>query len=623
MQPLAIRFPTKIFSSRRSRSLFFLILFILSLALLLRHGFSEGGRTWTANLPGWAGGHRATATEPNFTPHPIDRLIRDAYHHLHTLLAKRSFTVEEAAANYRERRGRHPPPGFDVWFEHAQRDQAVIVEEFFDRIHDDINPFWALDPRTLRRQAHSQPQVIRVRNRTATFETDDPNRQPWIQLWHGLIREMSPYLPDLDMVVNVMDETRLLVPWEQLGEYVQKELQGRRLTDPKDTISRYSGLQDVETNNREITNPDWITSGANQYWDHLRQACPPDSPGRNITALETFDGPVEYPHGVMPYMYKGFIHNVTQARDPCLQPHLRGMHGTFVESVSMSTLHALFPMFGGSKLPQNNELLIPGAMYLSEREFYNGGQGHGPEWPKKKDGLVWRGTASGGRNKIDNWWHFHRHRWVQMMNGSTVTAMEAGETWQGPTFDLPTMDQYPTMKEKQGQLGHWLANFSDVAFMNLECFADISKKDRKKGLCPYTSPFMSVQASKPMKQQYKYKYLPDVDGNSFSARWRAFLLSTSLPLKATIYTEWHDDRLIPWLHFVPFDNSYMDIYGVMDYFLDGRDRQAEMIALEGAQWAAKVYRREDMKLYVWRLLLEYARVVDDRRDLLAYVDDVR
>jgi len=77
------------------------------------------------------------------------------------------------------------------------------------------------------------------------------------------------------------------------------------------------------------------------------------------------------------------------------------------------------------------------------------------------------------------------------------------------------------------------------------------------------------------------------------------------------------------VHFVPFDNSYGDIYAIMDYFLDGRDKAAEIIATEGKKWVEQVYRREDMKLYVWRLLLEYARVVDDKRDTLAFIEDLK
>ena len=36
----------------------------------------------------------------------------------------------------------------------------------------------------------------------------------------------------------------------------------------------------------------------------------------------------------------------------------------------------------------------------------------------------------------------------------------------------------------------------------------------------------------------------------------------------------------------------------------------------------RVLRKEDMAIYVLRLLSEYAQVTDDRRDILGYVDDL-
>lgn len=637
---LAALFPLHARGRRTFRSLLVVAALTAAFCLFFLADGSGLVESVTRNPPAWiqGPGSRPTTGGGNgngnaaHRDHPINHLIRDANRRFQGLLAKRSSTVAEAAARYRERRGRHPPPGFDAWFAQAQRDGAVVVEDFFDRVHHDINPFWALRPGDMRARASVQPQVVRVRNGTADFETDDPNRQPWIQLWTALVQEMMPHLPDLDMVVNVMDETRMLAPWEDINKYVAAERATRKLIDPAGATSAYSGLADVDgAAEKSAYDPGWITGDAPRYWDHLRMACPPGSPGRDVAALASFDVPVEYPREPPPYTYKGFVQNFTQAQDPCLQPHLRGMHGTFIESVSMSTTHDLFPMFAGSKVPQNNEMLIPGAMYLSDSEFYNGGESRGLEWPRKKDGLIWRGTASGGRNKEDSWWHFHRHRWVQMMNGTTVGAVEAGDAARGPTFALLPKERYAVPAQMQGKLGEWLSSFSDVAFVNLECFpyaeeevgTGSEKHMEMRRTCPYTSPFMAVQPSMPMREQYEHKFLPDVDGNSFSARWRAFVQSTSMPLKATMYAEWHDDRLVPWVHFVPFDNAYGDIYAVMDYFLGGHDKEAETIATAGMEWMARVYRREDMKLYVWRLLLEYARVVDDKRDQLAFVADLQ
>ncbi|KAJ6437504.1 protein phosphatase regulator [Purpureocillium lavendulum] len=358
--------------------------------------------------------------------------------------------------------------------------------------------------------AFTQPQVIRVRNGTVNFETDNADRQPWIQLWAALVKETEPNLPDLDMPVNIMDENRIIVPWDVISTYAATEQAKRAMVNTKDASGTFTRL--LETEEQDVYSPDWVTDDANKYWEYLRVACPPDSPARNTSRLNSFSYEVEYPGEPMAYTHNGFIQNITKARDPCLQPHLRGLHGTFVESVSMSTTRQLFPLFSGSKLPQNNEILIPGAMYLSDRDFYTGGDWHGPEWSLKRNGLVWRGTASGGRNKENNWWHFHRHRWVQMMNGTTVSAVESGDKARGPTFDLPQVPEH--------------------------------------------------------------------------------------------LQEWHDDRLFPWVHYVPFDNSYSDIYAVMDYFLS-HDDAAKKIALEGHRWAKQAYRREDMKL-----------------DRLAYVADI-
>jgi hypothetical protein len=66
----------------------------------------------------------------------------------------------------------------------------------------------------------------------------------------------------------------------------------------------------------------------------------------------------------------------------------------------------------------------------------------------------------------------------------------------------------------------------------------------------------------------------------------------------------------------------------MAYFLgfaerSAHDAEGERIATEGRRWAEKVMRKEDMLLYVHRVLLEYGRVCDDDRDRLGFTDDLR
>ncbi|GAP91546.1 putative lipopolysaccharide-modifying protein [Rosellinia necatrix] len=556
---------------------------------------------------------------PLASRHTIFKLAQEAQVNFKQLLGKRSVSLDQAASRYRERRGRHPPPGFDAWYAAAKDSNAVVVEDFFDRIYKDIGPFWALDPARLRRMIKDEKHYIRVRNGKAWFISEHLElRQPWVQRWTELVEEMMPHLPDLDMVLNVMDETRVLVPWETISEYVTEEQRNRQVFNPAEAQAQYTKYQDEPSEKDESAiKVDWVIDEQHKYWDHYRVTCPPDAPGRNVSSLETLPRPPVYPTEPMPFAVDGFIKNFTASSDPCLQPHIRGMHGTFIESVSMATTHSLFPIFGGCKLPGNNEILIPAGMILDSYDLFSGGETHGGPWAKKKNELVWRGVASGGRNKEENWWAFQRHRFVQMMNGTAVSLSETDPD-ATPSFNLSGLSQYEIRAQKTGELGKWLSSFSDAAFMGYECFP--RQEDES---CPYIEPYMALRKPIHMKEQYDFKFLPDIDGNSYSGRFRAFMRSTSLVLKSTIYAEWHDDRLVPWVHFVPFDNTYIDIYAILDYYLNGHDDEAYKIAEEGRDWSEKVMRREDMKLYVWRLLLEYARVMDPARDRLGFVADLK
>ncbi|KAG5982610.1 hypothetical protein E4U55_001677 [Claviceps digitariae] len=546
--------------------------------------------------------------------HPIQELMHEAKAHHDAMLAKRSRSLKSAAAAYRDRRGRHPPPGFDLWFQGASKANAIIVEDFFDRIYKDLTPFWALDTSELKQRAHSWHHVVRVRNGTARGDGDTTNLVPWLQLWTDLVKEMAEFLPDVDMPINYMDESRLLVPFDRIDKLVQKEAEERRMVDAKNATTKFQGLLQVDLDSPDLYDPKWYGPGE-QYWNLYVRTCGPDTLAYGVQQLTDWSGPAMFPKNYSPkYSYKGYIQNFTASSDACLQPHLRQLHGSFIEPISLSSTEELIPLFGGSKLQRNNEILIPGAMYLDNGDFYSGGESHGSKWKQKKDGAVWRGDSSGGRAKAYNWHHFHRQRLVQMLNASVISQAE--ETGiRADSFNLPPVDLYPSARLHDGNLGPWIKEFVNSGFVRT-----CSPEE-----CPFYVDTFSNMEHIPMKEQYEYKFLPDVDGNSFSARFRGFLRSTSLPLKATVYAEWHDDRLTPWLHFVPFDNTFQDLYAVLDYFSDKSgpgDVAARFIAKQGQAWSEKVLRREDMRLYVWRLLLEWARVCDENRHMLGYVEDL-
>ncbi|KAF2786759.1 glycosyltransferase family 90 protein [Melanomma pulvis-pyrius CBS 109.77] len=569
---------------------------------------------------------------PRPVAHPIDYLMKKAYGTYRTLLEKQTTNLPSATAAYRSRRGRHPPPGFDRWFQYAKEHDAVIVEEFFDQIYHDLNPFWGVHAKQIRQQAKHFSQVISVRNGNVSVKTDKD--RVWMNLWSDLITNIQEWLPDVDVPINVMDESRVIVPWEDINQYIKTEQSSRTLIPLKEVVTQFTGLKQLDDDPGTLTEISWIDEG--RFWDTARVGCSPDSPSRNMSAVTDFKGPPPDISGFPEGSFEGYVANWTSTKDPCLQPDLQEIHGTFVEPVSQATTHSLIPIFGGSKLSMNNDILIPPAMYWTNNSFYSGGEEHGGDWESKKTMVVWRGGATGGRNKEENWTRFQRHRFVSMMNGTAVQQAELNITGpgQGPNFSLQSYTTYHLTATRYTDLGTWLQQIADVGMMHLVCFPATGNL-----MCPYTDPYFELKDTMTMLQQYAYKFVPDIDGNSFSGRYRGFLRSTSLPIKATIYSEWHNSRLIPWLHFVPMENSFVDVYGILDYFIGtgvnfktkngteltegAHDEEAKTIAMAGKDWAAKVLRREDMLIYVMRLLMEYARVSDDQREKLGFVEDLK
>lgn len=365
-------------------------------------------------------------------------------------------------------------------------------------------------------------------------------------------------------------------------------------------------------------------------FERARLCCPPDSIARNASVQTDWSNPPLFPlESMKEHQYKGYVSNYTLSTSICHQPDLQGLHGYFIEPISVKTHDKLFPFFGGSKLTINSEILIPATMYYKGDPRFTTDARPLP-WSEKTDTLLWRGLASGGRNRENNWKGFHRHRLVSMLNGTQALLMPDNssfidiqnlplEMWHLKSWDDASLPRNEAM-------GEWLNNFTNVGFTRLACFP----AEEGDG-CSYTDYLFATHEAIDLADQHKHKYLVDVDGNSFSGRYRDFLLSGSLPIKATLFREWHDTRLVPWKHFVPFDNRFLDIYGIMEYFLGygkgknrtpGRDELARRIARGGQEWGRKVLRQEDMRIYTYRLLLEYARIMDDKRDTLAWVDDI-
>ncbi|OCK74465.1 glycosyltransferase family 90 protein, partial [Lepidopterella palustris CBS 459.81] len=293
----------------------------------------------------------------------------------------------------------------------------------------------------------------------------------------------------------------------------------------------------------------------------------------------------------------GYVANWTRSTNPCVFPEWQGLHGGFVRPENMSASQKLFPFFGASKFAVNNDILLPSpsAWNTSVQEVEISAadehQHNTIDWKDKANKLWWRGPATGGHNTKLNWQRFHRHRFVSMLNSSHATTAE--------------QSLHTTNGSSKG-----------VAAADMHC------DEPKDVVCPYHSAYFSRAPQPHPDEQARYKFAAVLDGNGGDdgGKFLRLLKSAVLPIKASVYRNWYDNHLWPWVHFVPVDMTFVDF--VWPAQKTDHDDQARQIATAGREWANKVLRKEDMLVYVYRLLLEYARVVDDKRERLGWVWDL-
>lgn len=534
--------------------------------------------------------------------HPVDSFVRDANSTWSVLLDGRTHNVKDGAAAYRARRGRHPPPWFDRWYKKAQSLNVIIIEEFFDQIYGDLEPFWSISPAEIRVAVQDWPSCAKVRNGRVVEIPQDRFRT---RVWGDMLKKISSMLPDMDLALNGLDEPRVLAPWETINERMTAaNLQkGEMMSHPK-----MSFVQNFPTTNPpgdvHSEKPKWITKN-DQFKKALCNSCSPDSNLRMDKESDTSK------------LMNSFVHNVTLSSNICGNPSLMEQHGFLIEPASIDFTPSLIPIFSAAKLGINNDILLPEPAYYSDNKLFSGRDWWGDwsshySWRHKLHGLVWRGAATGGHVRPDTWRQFHRHRFVSHLNGSNSDVE-------------PERQETMSIKTRLGRkepVSDWLSKMVDIGFSKILC-----SESPAENTCSAIHQQYQTASSIKMGQQFKWKYLPDIDGNTLSGRFRAFMRSNSAVMKATIFTEWHDSRLFAWKHYIPLSISFDDLYDVLAYFLGigntcAHDFVGETIANDGQKWANAVLRKEDMLVYMHRVLLEYARIVHDERDHLGYVGDL-
>ena len=512
----------------------------------------------------------------------------------------RSMTFKETVNKYRLKYGRHPPPGFRDWYKFARGRNVHNIDDF-DQIMDDLRPFWGVEPAIIRSHAahlHEDESNgisgLHIRDHKIWKTTFADWR---VETFSKMVQPFVEFLPDMDIAMNRLDQPRMVVPWDEMQALLAAEAKTRHLVEsPADWTKNMSNMLKEDDTAPVIPDPKFFSAPGQQYMLIAKEACPPESHARDgISSLSSAESLYKDPQG-------GFVTNFNRSSDLCtVGPEIENKHGFLFAPSTIVATKSLLPIFGECKVNVNSDILFPANMYYKLDDRYDYDPKHGEdfdyEWDDKEDMAFWRGVTSGGTNTADNWKDMHRQRLVQITNGTVMASKEVR-----------------IMSESTGTRGVYenFNNFLPSQFANQ--YTDIGFTGTAACVpnCDFYNDVWTLKKETLLMEQFRNKYVVDVDGMSFSGRWRAFMESKSLGIKSTIFREWHDSRLFAWRHFVPLDNRYDEIYSILTYFIgigdpsstgkkgetyvQRHDFEGRKLGRQGREWASKVLRREDIEV---------------------------
>ncbi|KAL5416439.1 hypothetical protein PMIN04_008149 [Paraphaeosphaeria minitans] len=557
--------------------------------------------------------------------HPAAQLIESAEKDFRDLLNKQSKTLMEAVVEYRRRNGISPPPHFDKWYEFATRNGVVLIDEF-DTITDSLLPYWSLKPFTIRSRirnalGNEDSALIAILIRDGSIAKAEGNPEWQRNATAGMMEKFVQYLPDMDLGFNIHDEPRVAVPNDHLSAMVAKAQQvlstlaKNSLT--KNTFSKRPS--DVNNGHRieEVSYSRFNRFAHQQTWTHSRLSCPAQSQAQQFED-QVPDNLTAYAAGPLNYVL-----NQSAFTDICNSPSFSGSYGFFERPNSFSIVHELTPIFSQSKISSFQDILYPSPWYWFGKVGYD--DWHDTIWENKTNSLYWRGSTTGGFSRKGGWRRQHRQRIVRRLNALDKTNISV-------PIDSSESTSLTT--------AHGIQEIDRTLYRSLVDvkFSHIGQCD--PGDCDAQREFFFVADHADGQDAWFYKHLLDMDGNAFSGRFYSFLKSRSLTYKMAVFREWHNEWLKPWVHYIPFSLIGDEHFDLVRWFSGEDVRQGESdakkeadkggngdslgekkareIAERSTQWSGKALRNVDFEVWMFRLLLEYGRVIDDDRENIGY-----
>ncbi|EIN13346.1 hypothetical protein PUNSTDRAFT_59402 [Punctularia strigosozonata HHB-11173 SS5] len=503
--------------------------------------------------------------------HPIYELIENAEREWEGMLHRQSKSLDEAVAEYERRYGRRPPKGFDRWWDYVETHDVLLPDEY-DQIHEDLEPFWAIPPEllqdiqyaweaapdtyTLGRYGNWKGAGVTIVNDTLRDATFEKQIRGSREIT-ALLKDVQEFIPPFRAVFSTADGPSLLSSW-RLREEAKKTVQAGKYLD----IADLPPHEDIG----------WLS------------ACAPTSPARAVA-----DAFALAPLNTTANRTRAFVHAPLRASDPCQHPSLLTSHSAFLA-------HGKGPALPDPRLVPQFSCATTGAHADVVAVGYQGTGSGDDEVPA----VEWEEKLDGSRDDEGNGRLFWR--------GGPACA---GEAWCGAA------QRARLVKLRDGGGAVMVANATGWGTAEVEAggggLLDVRFADRPMDA----------------RELARHKFAMDVDGGGEQeAGFKRLLASGAVVLRSTVRRAWFERRMVSWVHYVPVQNDYSDVLDVMAFFtgLGGdaqvaeKDALAKRIAEHGKEWTRRMWRKEDLTAYLFRLFLEYARLMSVEREKMDFED---
>ncbi|RAH76919.1 hypothetical protein BO86DRAFT_393101 [Aspergillus japonicus CBS 114.51] len=288
---------------------------------------------------------------------------------------------------------------------------------------------------------------------------------------------------------------------------------------------------------------------------------------------------------------------VDEERDVCRSPEPGKLHALIASPSSFIYTQARVPILSFGRMSAFRDILVPCPCYVTNGVAPDEGKTDTDSFPfrDKLKTVYWRGRSTGGQALRATWRYGHRQRFV----GFVHALQRAAEVFEVSRYFGGAA---AVVRGWEGRTTRALRNAFDVQMGGyIQCDGEAcSEMERVLG----PAHFEAQQAER------QFRYLFDLDGNSMSCRFYHLLSQPAVVLKQTWFEEWHDQRLIPWAHYIPVTMGMEELPSVMDFLINDPEgeRLSAEIAAAGSAWSRRVLREIDLSIYVYRLLLEMAAI---------------